>query len=320
MSDQFINPSMVNNNPSDIKPTIAVIIPNWNLRIELVDCLNSLLRSTYKGLVTIVVDNGSTDDSVEVVKDNFPDVQIIKSNKNLGFAGGVNLGIRKGLKLGAKYFLVLNNDTVVPPETIGELFSVMELHPELGIIAPKVLYYDNPSITFSLGDKVYPYMPLPIPVGKMKIDKDNNEQIMVFDYLFGCALLIRKDVIEKIGLFDTSYFMFYEDADYCRRAREAGYLLARIANARILHKGSVSVKKEKPMMTFYRARNRLRFFRRYRHGIHPIITFMALSIGSLWRVIRMALSGNLSSIKPYVRGVISGLFENLPAPQGIEIE
>ena len=301
-------------------PLVAVIIPNWNLRNDLVECLESIKMSSYGNIITIVVDNGSTDDSVEIVSQKFPEVRLIVSKENQGYAGGVNLGLREGIRLGAHYFFVLNNDTVLPPETISLLITTMEQYPKYGIIAPKVLYFNSPDLTYSLGDKVFPFLPLPVPIGRKKIDHKDNEQIMDFDYLFGCALLIRKEVLESIGLFDTSYFMYYEDADYCWRARAAGFSLARIGYARIYHKGSLSVNKEKPLMIYYRARNRSRFFRRYPHGLHPIFTFIALFLGSVWKILILIISGNISMIKPYVEGVIRGLFEQLPALEGTEIE
>lgn len=301
-------------------PLVIIVIPNWNLIRELSECLDSIMESTYENFQTIVVDNASTDNSIEVVTKHYPWVKLIRSNENLGYAGALNLGILEGLKLGAQYFFALNNDTVVPPETITQLVYVMKRNLEYGIVAPKVLYYDKPEITFSLGDKVYSFLPLPVRFGRKKKDKKDQNTVLEFDYLFGCALLIKKELVEKIGLFDTSYFMFYEDADYCWRTRAAGYKLARVCNVKIYHKASLSVKKERPLMTYLRARNRSRFYRLHRHGIHPYFTYLALLIGSFWKLLMFALSGNYSSIKPFIKGAIHGFFEELPIPKDTELE
>lgn len=300
-------------------PFVIVVIPNYNLINDLAECLDSIKISNYDNLLTIVVDNGSTDDSLKVLKESYPWVKMIRSEENLGYAGALNLGLRQGLSLGGEYFLAMNNDTIVPPDMIRQLVNVMESDQNLGMSAPKVLYYDDPKITFSLGDKIYPLLPVPVRFGRKKKDKKHAEGVLEFDYLFGCALFIRRELVEKIGLFDTSYFMFFEDADYCRRARLAGFKLGRVLDASLLHKASLSVKRQRPLMVYLRARNRSRFYRRYKHGLHPIFTFLVLLLGSLWKMALFLLRGDFSAIKPYVKGAIQGLFEPLPVPQGIEV-
>ena len=121
-----------------MNPLVTIIIVNWNSRENLEDCLNSLFKISYKNYEVIVVDNGSTDDSVEFVEKNFPKVIIVKSKVNLGFAGGNNLGFRKSQ---GRYILLLNNDTIVTSDFLSKLVKFMEERKDVGIVQPKILFH-----------------------------------------------------------------------------------------------------------------------------------------------------------------------------------
>lgn len=299
------------------EPKVVVIIPNYNLKSDLDECLESLKISEYSNFEVIVVDNNSSDDSVTFVIHNHPWVKIVTREINGGYAAALNDGILSSWSSNPKYYLILNNDTLVPPNTIKILVETAEENPSIAIAAPKIIYHEHPEIIFSLGDKNYSWLPVPIRYGKQKKDKPKYNQTMEFDYVFGCALLVRASVFSMIGLFDTSYFMFYEDADFCRRVRDAGLKIVRVGQSIIRHKSSLSVKKDPGMMIFYRARNRSRFYKKYRHGPHPLLTFFTLSLGSVNTILKYLISKKPENIKPYLHGVWNGLVEKLPDPKGV---
>lgn len=300
------------------EPRVVIVIPNYNLKSDLDECLESLKISEYTNMEVVVVDNDSTDDSVEFIKKTHPWVRVIALDYNGGYASALNEGILYSWISNPKYFLLLNNDTLVPPDTIGELVKSIEKDSKIAIAAPKIIYHDQPEMIFSLGDRIYPWLPLPIRFGKQKRDKPAYNQTLEFDYVFGCALLVRATVFAEIGLFDTSYFMFYEDADFCRRVREHGYRIVRVGQTIIRHKSSRSVKKEPKRMTFFRARNRSRFFKRYKHGPHPILTLIALILGSVMTVMKHLYTRRFEKINPYINGAWRGLVDELPEPTGVD--
>lgn len=299
-------------------PLVVVVIANWNLRKDLLECLQSLYETDYPRMHVIVVDNNSTDDSVVMVEQQFPQTQLIRRVENGGYAVALNDGIRAGSALDPDFFLVLNNDTLVPPDTISKLVNVIQSDTQIAIAAPKIIYHDHPEIIFSLGDRLYPWLPLPLRIGRKALDRPEFLKTMEFDYLFGCALLIRSESLKEVGLFDTSFFMYYEDADLCRRMRVEGWKNVRVGSAIIRHKASLSSKLVPEKMLYLRARNRSWFYRRYRHGPFPALTFLALLLGSVKTVFIYLLTGRKSQIQPYVTGALDGLRQAVPGLSGTE--
>lgn len=291
---------------------VVVVIPHWNNKGLLDDCLGSLKNSSYGNLRVIVVDNASTDDSVSYLRENFPWVNVVERTENGGYAAALNTGILESYKDNPKYYFALNNDTILKPETVTDLVKVMESSEEIGISAPLVLYESDPTITFSLGDRVYKWLPLPIRYGLNKKDDQKNHRVVEFDYVFGCALLIRTSLLERIGLFDHNYFMFYEDADICRRTRDAGLRVVRVGFTSILHKASQSVQAEPVSMIHLRARNRIVFYRKYRHGPSRLLTHITLALGALVTIGRHLFQGDQNKIKHYIAGTVAGYCTELP--------
>jgi GT2 family glycosyltransferase len=140
-------------------PLVVAVIANWNLRKDLLECLESLYKTDYPNMHVIVVDNNSTDDSIVCVQKQFPQTQLIQRNENGGYAAALNDGIRAGAVLNPDFFLVLNNDILVPSETLGKLVDTMLSDMQIAISAPKVIYHDHPERIFSLGDRIYSWLP-----------------------------------------------------------------------------------------------------------------------------------------------------------------
>ena len=254
------------------EPRTFAVIVNWNGKADTLECLGSLLSAGAKNLQTVVVDNGSQDGSVEAIRAAFPAVEVLPQERNLRFAGGNNAGIRFALGRGADQVLLLNNDTTVAPDFLSHLSRCLAGLPHGGIAAPKILYYSSPSLIWYAGGL------LSFWTGTMRhrgIREADGEQFALpgeTSYASGCCLLASRAVFESIGLLDESYFMYTEDADWCLRARKAGFPILFEPGARIWHKVSVSAGGH---LSGFKLRNKFvsnfRFFARYASWYHWLV-------------------------------------------------
>jgi GT2 family glycosyltransferase len=280
---------------------IVVIVLNWNLAADLAECLASLAATTDAEIQVVVVDNASTDGSVEMVRSRFPEVVLIVNERNLGFAAGNNVGLRYALDLGAEYAFLLNNDTVVAPDLLARLLAVAEAEPSLGILGPKILYHGTDDEVWYLGHRIHRWLPVPL-----RVPATSNAAWLPVDYVSGCGMWIRREVLETAGLLDETLFMHYEDADYCRRAAAAGYGLACVPGARMWHKVSRSSRHDAPAVRRAKARNRVRFYRKYPHGPSPWLTTAYLGLSCAALLTRDLLRGDLALARAQVRGLFEG--------------
>ena len=293
---------------------IFTIIPNWNLKDDLFECINSLLNQAEIAQEIIVVDNGSQDGSVKEVSKKYPQVHLIALRENIGYAGALNFGIKYALDNSADYLFLLNNDTIIPDGVLRQLLSVIESDLKIGIVAPKILYNNDRKIVFALGDKRFRLVPVPIGYGYRRKDRPQYTGEMEFDYVTGCAMLVRAEVFNKTGLFNEAYFMYFEDADFCYRVREAGFRIVCYGNAIIFHKASLSVKKNHLNAIRIRARNRVWFYRSHPHGPHPWLTDIVIIVVAVYRSISFLLYGQAKFIRPYINGLLDGWKEAVPEP------
>ncbi len=268
------------------KSKTSIILLNWNNLSDLKECLNSLVRIDYLNYEIILVDNGSSDDSAEKIKKMFPQIIPIKNDENLGFAEGNNVGIRYAMAKGADYILLLNNDTVVEPDFLSILVRVAESDAEIGIVGPRIFFYDSKTLWFA-GGILNRKTGFTYHLGEGRQDVDQFDKIIEADFISGCAMLIKKSVLMKIGFLDKDYFNSHEDADFCLRAKNAGFKILFEPKAVIYHKLARSMGGRKsPFYLYYRTRNHL-LFRKKRYinapFFWPIFLFLALkrTLGSL---------------------------------------
>lgn len=214
-----------------MKPAISVIIINWNGKQHLLECLSSLAKQTFKNFETILVDNGSTDGSVEFIKDNFPNIKLIKLKQNEGFCKGNNIGFQN---TSGEFIALLNNDTKVDKHWLQELFNAIEKEPEIGICASCIVNYYNPNVIDTAGDG-YDICGVGYKIGNGLPVSDYQKKRYVFGACAGAALY-RRTMIEKIGFFDEEFFAMGEDIDLSFRARLAGYKCIYVPNAIVYHK------------------------------------------------------------------------------------
>jgi GT2 family glycosyltransferase len=236
---------------------VYVIVLNWNGKEDTLDCLESLRSTNYDNYKIVLVDNGSEDDSVEAVKKNFPEVDVVETGKNLGFAGGNNVGIEYAIKEGADYVFLVNNDTTVHPDYLKELVEVAESDLKIGMTGSKIYYHGEPERIWFAGGKINWLKNKGEHIGLDEIDKGQYDQIKEVGYLTGCALLVKREVVEKVGVLEDDYFLYYEDVDYSLRIKNTGYKVVYVPKSKIYHKVSRSTKPGSASYVYYHVRNGL---------------------------------------------------------------
>jgi len=210
-------------------PETSVIIPNWNGRDLLKTCLSSLKRQTYQDFEIIVVDNGSSDDSIQFIESFYPEVRICKLQYNNGFCVAVNCGIKSAQ---GKYVALLNNDTEADPAWLGELVKALNENNDVGFCASKMMNFFNRNLIDNAGDMLCYYGHT---VGRNEVDTGQYDQLR---YLFSAcagAAIYRSEMFEKVGLFDEDFFAYYEDIDLGMRAQLMGYKCLFVPTAVVYH-------------------------------------------------------------------------------------
>jgi len=233
----------------------SVIVLSWNGETYLPDCLNAVMSQTHTPHEVILVDNASTDGSVESVATNFPPVRIICNDENLGFAGGMNVGLKLAT---GDITVLLNQDTVVREDWLAELVKAMEADEHIGIAGCKILYTDGQTIRHAGGYLEYP-LGLAHHYGCGELDQGQWDEQREVEYVTGAAMAIRREVLERIGYLDEDFFpAYFEDADICFRARQSGYKVVYVPTAVLLHHESASTETETVEQHYCYHRNRLR--------------------------------------------------------------
>jgi GT2 family glycosyltransferase len=290
--------------------TVFVIVLNWNGKDVIAPCLASLAKVSDPPLETIVVDNASSDGSAETVRREFPRVELIVNGRNLLFAEGNNVGIRRAIQRGAGRLLLLNNDTEVDPAFAARMLEALDESPRVGVVGPKILYHDDPKRIWYGGGGFSPLLWVPTHEHIRRIDGSFPERREETQWVSGCAMLVRRTVIDSIGLLDPSYRIYCEDVDFCLRARRAGWACVYEPRAVVRHKVSAS---SGGGMTPFKLENRLastaRLFRRFkprawRLAMAPLhaAAFAAIVLGLLATGRLALLRGALAGASRALRG------------------
>jgi GT2 family glycosyltransferase len=223
-------------------PPVSIVVLNWNAWEVTSECLKSLKQLDYPNYKIVVVDNGSSDCSVDCLAVRFPDVPLLRNEQNLGFAAGNNVGIRYALEDGAKYVLLLNNDTTASPSFLTRMVSLAESDRRIGILNPKIYYFDPPDRIWYAGGQFSPWRGFARHIGQRARDRVRYGATREVSFVTGCAFLIKAEVIARIGLLDERFFMVCEDTDWSIRSLEAGFKAIYVADAVIFHRESYTIK------------------------------------------------------------------------------
>lgn len=253
-------------------PVVAIVVLTWNQRDLTLDCLASLAEMDYPSdkLQIIVVDNGSNDNTPIAIQEQFSDVIVIENGNNLGFAEGNNVGIHSALQGPAGYIMLLNNDTVIDKHMLTELLSVIESSSTIGIVGPKMLYFEPDDIIWCAGNRINWHSGKSIRLHAEEPDTLHCEQPLEVDFITACAILLRRSVIEEIGLLDTRFFLYYEETDWCVRAHKAGWRIFYVPSARLWHKVSATIGATSPAIDYYMNRNVLLFLAKHLNGFFKV--------------------------------------------------
>lgn len=249
-------------------PLVSVVTINYNQLAYTLELLASLRRTSYKNVEVIVVDNASKEDPTLAIKKDYPEVNVIRSEENLGFAGGNNLGIKAAR---GKYLFFLNNDTEVIENTFEPLVNLFESTPDAGMASPKILYFNSAETIQYVGcSNINPYTGRNHREGFKEKDNGQFDTLRVTDLAHGAAMMVPRKVIEEAGMMPELFFLYYEELDWCETIKNKGYKIYVVPQSKVYHKESMSVGKNSTLKTYYMTRNRLLFMRRHTHGMTKI--------------------------------------------------
>lgn len=289
--------------PQALRPFAVTV--NWNRANDTLECVNSLLEGN-QDLKVLVVDNGSTDGSVSLLREHHPELEIIVNDENLGYVKGANLAIRRALDLNASHILLINNDAIAMPGMLGRLLDAMKEHPRAGVVGPKIFYYGTEVMWFNgghfnhlLGLSTHPLMD--------RLD-DGEDQDREVEFITGCTMMVRSQVFREIGLFDDDFQIYAEDLDFCLRAKESGYEVWLVPSAVSEHKVSTSTgvagsNLMTPYRSYFYARNMLMMVRKRKKGFRFMTCFMGQTFILIpYYFLLMGIQRTKGSFRQYLRG------------------
>jgi GT2 family glycosyltransferase len=220
------------------------------------------MKNTYPCLSILVLDNASTDGSVEAIRQEYPDVEVCSLQENKGYNGNNNVGIQKALDDGADWVFILNEDTTLSEECISHLVQAGESDPKIGIVGPLVYHYYEPGIIQSAGVVTNRWW-RSTHIGSNEEDNHQYDLPRTVDWLTGCSILVRRQVFEQIGGFDETFFYYNEETDLCYRARQAGWKVLYVPQGKVWHKGVQREYHPSSTVTYYSIRNHLMFLAKH---------------------------------------------------------
>jgi GT2 family glycosyltransferase len=302
---------------TDSKPKVAALVLNYNGKDVTLQSLESVVRMTYSSYVVALVDNGSSDGSAEAVGVAFPRVEQVLVPVNEGPAAGVNAGLRWALDGGFDYALVLNNDIEVAPDMLDRMVEVAEADPRVGCVGPKAYYYEDRQRIWSAGGRLQYRESITRERGMRELDRGQFDRTERVDYVTGCAMLVKREVIEKVGLWDPTYFLSVEDADWCTRMKRHGYHSMYAHRAVLWHMVSATLGTYVPAKTFHNGRSTAIFVRRYANPWQWVTFFAWLSVAVPFAYLRELRHGNQAAAVAKLKGVWEGLRAPLTPPPAL---
>ena len=269
-------------------PKVGVVILNWNNAQDTVECLESVSNLRYPNYLVLVVDNGSTDDSASRIRARYPEIEIVETGENLGYAGGNNIGISQALALGVDCVCVLNNDVTVAPDFLTPLLASLRKKPDVGLVTPLLADMASPEHIWALGSAVDGRTGTVnrLHAGDLVRDWQATESFEI-DVASGAAMLVKRQVFERVGFLDEAFYLYYEETDWCLQVRRAGYRILAVPASLTWHKVSATLGHASPVIDYYMLRNHLRLIGRDWSGV-----------SRLWLLTRTVLR-NLITIAAY---------------------
>ena len=290
-------------------PRVYVIVLNWNTWEVTCDCLRSLAKVDYQNFQTVIVDNGSSNDSADQLATRFPDVPLIRNRTNRGYAGGNNVGIRYALQHNADYVLLLNNDTEVSPSFLQEMVRIASADPAIGLVNPKIFYFDPADRIWYAGGTFSLWRGVANHIGLGRHDNPRYNQAQDCTFGTGCALMASAEMIRKVGDLDENFFLVCEDTDWSIGALRAGFRVVYAPSAVIWHKESYTIRETagKQLRDYYNIRNTLLLARKHARYYHwpSVSVFLASTLA--YRTLGYCVRGEFDRVAALYRGLRDGL-------------
>lgn len=292
---------------------IYIIIVNYNAYKDTIECVQSIRKIKHRNLKIVIVDNNSTDNSVINLQSSLKDCIIIECKKNLGFAGGNNLGIKYALENGADFILLLNNDTLVEVNFLDNMLDSFKINSKIGIVGCKIMYYPKKNRIWYGGGTIDWTRFIARHFGNKEIDRGQCDKEKEIDFLTGCCMLIKNEVFKNVGYLSEDYFMYVEDVDFCVRVVEAEYKIFYNPKAVIYHKVGLSSGGEKsPFAIKWCTRNRIIFINRFGYKVsrlNLLYTKIFFYATRFIRYFQYSIYGKSEQAKAIKEGVKEGRFE-----------
>lgn len=289
----------------DDNPFVSIVTLNWNGTDVTCEFLESTRNFTYKNYEIIVVDNGSKEDPTErIMAGNYPNTRVVKSPVNLGSAGGNNFGMRH-MSPNYDFCFQINNDAEITPDLIEVCLEPFYADPTVGAVCPKIRFHHNPTIIQYAGfNKMNMFTGKTTAVGSLEEDKGQHDVSGYTHSAHGCAMLVSREVIEKVGMMAEKYFVYYDESDWSARIIKAGYHIYYQAKGLVFHKESMSMGKASPLKVHYMTRNRIFYLRR--HATFIQFTAFALFFTFLTvpkTVLRFLKNKEFKHLDAFVKGI-----------------
>lgn len=285
-----------------LPPSVAIIILNWNNWQDTIKCVTACQQLKWPKIRILLVDNHSTDNSVETIRHHFPDMELIETGVNLGFAGGNNIGIQRALDLGADYIWLINNDAVPAPEALEPLVMSLLTTPAAACAASKIYYMDDPQRIWFAGGAWSKGRLRLRQQGAYQIDNGQFDKVRRIGSASGCSLLIPREMLQTVGMLDERYFLYWEDTDWSARAHKQGYQILFVPDSHVWHKVSATITPRSELQYYYQTRNGFIFCRE--HDIRILPFFMLYLVAD---VIVGLFRGNSAMFRGFINGCLDFL-------------
>ena len=291
----------------DKQPFVSIITLNYNQAAVTADFLESSLNLLYRNFEILVCDMASAVNPATVFDPRaFPKTRLLLSDKNRGFAGGNNWGMRQAK---GEFIFIVNNDTELTPDIIQLLLLPFFQDPSIGVVCPKIKYFaDRRIIQYAGFREMNPFTGRTITIGGGETDNGQYNLPGTTFGAHGCAMMVKKEVIDKTGMFPEKFFLYYEEWDWSARIRKAGYLIWYQPDATIYHKESMTVGKENPMKVYYHTRNRILYMRRNSDVLHLTLFTLFFVFFTMPKAIFSYLKkGEMRQVKYFLKGAFYNL-------------
>lgn len=280
-----------------VEETTYIIVLNWNGWEDTITCLQSLEFVEGAPFHLVLVDNASSNESVPKLEAFLATSELkshttfLKNDQNLGFSGGMNTGMDYAMKKGARWILLLNNDTTVDPQFLRTMRQAAESNGRIGMLNPKIYLSDPPDKLWSVGGKVNWMLTKGTHIGYGELDHGQYDKPDIQDtgYTTGGCLLIRREVIEEVGMLPLAYFVYYEDVEWSLRTQRAGWRTVVVPAARIWHKGAASAREFSEAYIRYHVRNGLLLARRMGNPVQIIAAYGVSVLRAGWQMLKLVL-------------------------------